>query len=331
MGASEIKYDIPELNGKDEIFIFIDTDYNATTGYMSETIGADKLIQITGQYGIITDSTISNYNGIDNDWNWVSKVDTATANDYNEIEILGTDGNYYIHITSWNKDDDIVEAEIINKITLPSNSTGNDGNRAGTPSFPGSWTHIHNDADDGVSSEVEILDLYYAIDSDYVFFKIVTESNFISTTSTIGVIIDDVSIDTGTYEIACTTYKASNTNARGYVYSWNSAWELTHGSTNDYDDHIVINSGHSGVQLACDKDDLGFTLDEDNDKVRVVSTNDDSRQFRNDWEFENIPSTDRDDITDVTSIPEFSTIMMPVASVLLIVGNRIRNKKTSQQ
>ena len=47
------------------------------------------------------------------------------------------------------------------------------------------------------------------------------------------------------------------------------------------------------------------------------------------WETENVPSTDLDDITDATvlGIPEFSTIVMPMVSVLLIVGNRIRNKK----
>ena len=48
---------------------------------------------------------------------------------------------------------------------------------------------------------------------------------------------------------------------------------------------------------------------------------------------ENVPSTDRDDITDAAElgIPEFSTIIMPVASVILIVGNRIRNNKSHQQ
>ena len=33
-----------------------------------------------------------------------------------------------------------------------------------------------------------------------------------------------------------------------------------------------------------------------------------------------------DDITTATAIPEFSTLLMPIASVMLIVGNRIRNK-----
>jgi hypothetical protein len=58
-----------------------------------------------------------------------------------------------------------------------------------------------------------------------------------------------------------------------------------------------------------------------------------NKEFENNWLTENIPSSNRDDITDAASlgIPEFSTLMMPVASVLLIVGNRIRNKKNYQQ
>ena len=29
---------------------------------------------------------MGNYNGIDNDWNWIGNTDTPTANDYNEID-----------------------------------------------------------------------------------------------------------------------------------------------------------------------------------------------------------------------------------------------------
>jgi hypothetical protein len=337
-GISEIKYDLPVLNGRDEIFIFIDSDYNTSTGYMSETIGADKLIQITGQYGIITDSTIGNYNGIDNAWNWISKVDTAAANDYDEIEVLGTDGNYYIHITSWNKEDDIVEAEIMNKITLPDNATGEDGNRAGTPTFPSSWTLVNNDEDDGLASDIEILSVHAAWDGEYLFVKITTESAFNIVDSTMGIIIDDNSDGSSNYMAACSSSRSASTNY-GFTYQWvgGSVWVDQSGEDSDYTDHIKINDGHNGIQLACDKDEIGFSsgLDLENDIIRAVSTDSDEDAFGDTsyWQLQNIPSNSLDDITDATAIgiPEFSTIMMPVASVLLIVGNRIRNKKTTQQ
>ena len=51
-----------EKIGADEIFIFIDTDYDDSTGYMKNTVGAEQLIHVTGHYGIIKSCTISNYN-----------------------------------------------------------------------------------------------------------------------------------------------------------------------------------------------------------------------------------------------------------------------------
>ncbi|HJM17563.1 MAG TPA: hypothetical protein QGI59_03545, partial [Candidatus Poseidoniia archaeon] len=150
-----------------------------------------------------------------------------------------------------------------------------------------------------------------------------------------GVIIDDVSVGSGTYDAACTSYRHGSDN-RGYTYTWDSsggAWELETSGSDDWDDHILVNNGHSGVKLACQKSDLGFTVDLTNDKIRAVSTDESKKAFTATWDVENVPSTDLDDITDATTlgIPEFSTIMMPVASVLLIVGNRIRNKKNCQQ
>ncbi|MDE0741938.1 MAG: hypothetical protein OSB59_05060, partial [Candidatus Poseidoniia archaeon] len=190
--------------------------------------------------------------------------------------------------------------------------------------------------DEGLNPDVEILTVYMGSDSTYVFFKIDTESNVDLADSTLGIIIDDVTIGSGTYDAACGSFRWGSSN-RGYVYDWDSeegGWDrVTAG--NDYNDHIEVNDGHSGIQLACQKSDLSFTIDLTNDIVRAVSGDSGNKEFENNWLTENIPSSSRDDITDATTlgtaIPEFSTIMMPVASVLLIVGNRIRNKKTTQQ
>jgi len=155
--------------------------------------------------------------------------------------------------------------------------------------------------------------------------------------TTIGVIIDDTSINDGTYEAACSSYRvASGGGDSGWTYQWDTDfggfWE-SQNTGDDYYDHIEINDGHNGVKIACQKSDVGFTIDTDADKIRAVSTDADRKAFSIIWNSENIPSSSRDDITDATAlgIPEFSTIMMPVASVLLIVGNRIRNKKNIQQ
>ena len=150
--------------------------------------------------------------------------------------------------------------------------------------------------------------------------------------STFGIIVDDSTANVGTYEAACGSWHFSGTN-RAYVYQWNSDpgfWD-TSNTGSDYNDHIKINgdvsTGFTGLALACDKDEFGFTVDVSEDKIRAVSQDGgNGREWTNDWLGENVPSTDIDDISDATSIPEFSTLFMPIASVMLIVGNRIRNK-----
>ena len=68
----------------------------------------------------------------------------------------------------------------------------------------------------------------------------------------------------------------------------------------------------------------------ENDKIVGVSTDSDTDAFASNpgWQFQNLPSTNVDDSTTAAAIgiPEFSTLLMPIASVMLIVGNRIRNK-----
>ena len=119
--GESMAFDVPELSNEDQIFIFIDSDFNASTGYMSESIGADKLVQIRGHYGVITSSTISNYVGLDSDWDWGAGIDTPAANDDNKIEVLGENGDYYFYITSWDNDEDRIEAEIHNTIANDDN------------------------------------------------------------------------------------------------------------------------------------------------------------------------------------------------------------------
>ena len=81
--------------------------------------------------------------------------------------------------------------------------------------------------------------------------------------------------------------------------------------------------------MACDKDEIGFVVDSSVDKVRAVSADSgNGREWTGDWLGQNIPTTDLDDITtQAVMVPEFSTLLMPIASVMLIVGNRIKNKK----
>ena len=233
---------------------------------------------------------------------------------------------------------DDVEAEIYNKISLPDNETAKDGSRAGTPDFDSvSWTLVVDDADEGLATDIEIDTVHAAWDGEYLFIKITTEAAFDITDSTMGVIIDDVSTGSDpSYEAACSSSRTGTTNY-GFTYKWiaDTLWVSQAGDDTDYTDHIKVNDGHNGIQLACDKDELGFTLDLLNDKIRAVSTDGDINAFSDSsfWQFQNVPSNSLDDITDATAlgIPEFSSLIMPISSVILIVGYNHRLKRKYSQ
>jgi hypothetical protein len=326
-------YNVPVLNGQDQIFVFIDSDYNLSTGYMSESIGADKLIEIRGQYGVITSSTISTYNPnpeIENDWNWIGKTDTPAANDENEIEILGETGDYYLYIESWDADRDEIEPEIYNRIDLPDDETAKDGSR-GSVSWPSSWTTIVTDGDDGVNTDVEILTLQFASDTDHLYFRIGTEADVDTSDSTFGILINDVSNGGQTNEAACHTRQTDSGSDRGYVSEWDGGWYVNNhmGSS-----HIRVNHGaFSGIDLACDKAFLGFSYSS-GDEFAAVSGDSGDNEFMNSWLEENTPTggSGMDDITAYSAIPEFSSLLMPIASVVMIVGynKRLKRKYSNQ-
>ena len=212
-------YDVPTMLGSDEIFIFIDHDYDSSTGYMVNSIGADQLLHIVGHYGIITSSTISYYNGIDNSWNWIGKTPTPAANDYNEIEILGSEGNYYFYITSWDNSKDDIESEIYQKIIL-SDDNPDEGSRA-DPSIPAwnsaNWRSIDSGADnnDASTDAVDILNtadedrddnLMYYSDGEYMYFMMFLEGDPDPTQYTYGVVMNDGASDNNYDKMVCTYY-----------------------------------------------------------------------------------------------------------------------------
>ena len=56
------------MSNKDQIFIFIDTDYDEETGFSAGGIGAEKVIEIEGHYGIIQSSIMKTYIEIAQEW-----------------------------------------------------------------------------------------------------------------------------------------------------------------------------------------------------------------------------------------------------------------------
>ena len=61
---------------------------------MNGGIGAEKVVEIEGHYGIIKSSIMKTWLPFIEPQTWDEGVDAKAANDEDEIEILGETGNY---------------------------------------------------------------------------------------------------------------------------------------------------------------------------------------------------------------------------------------------
>jgi hypothetical protein len=355
-------YNVPVLNGQDQIFVFIDSDHDVSTGYMNNSIGADKLIEIRGHYGVITSSTISNYNPnpeIENDWNWIGETNTPAANDEDEIEILGVRGDYYLYVLSWDSDKDDIEPEIYNKIDLPDNETAKDGSRGvddvDIPDWnSGDWKQAGADTNNADLDAADIFNtdsgsrfdnLMYHFDGEFWYFMLFLEGDPYEDNSgndyyeiTYAVLMED-SANNGDYDYVVATYRdTTNNDFEVRVWSWNGgleAWqyikkyndcetsEFCRISKTDNQEHIAWAVEYSQ------------TFSPGTDGLKAVIKDDDDIAFGASWSETRNPTLNADtgDYTAPASIPEFSTLLMPIASVILVVGynNRLKRKYSNQQ
>ena len=78
----------PPLLGEDVLRIFVDTDNSTWTGYSINGLGADRLVEIRGKDGLVTQSAILSFSGsFPGEWSWspVSPVTVATG--YHAVEL----------------------------------------------------------------------------------------------------------------------------------------------------------------------------------------------------------------------------------------------------
>ena len=113
-------------------------------------------------------------------------------------------------------------------------------------------------------------------------------------------------------------------------YSWNVfSWSLV-GSTSDSDwirSSTVNGQEHVAFAVAYS---VTFTPVDGSDYFKGV-TDDDGPTQGSSWARNPSPAAGEGDYTTGAAVPEFPTILLPIASVIMIVGNRIRNRKITQQ
>ena len=107
--SNQETFELPVISGEDTIYVLVDTDNDYTTGYSSlgTGIGAEKMVEIKGVHGIITLRVVKDWTGTDvNDWAWSEGVAVDAAASGSELELEVPNGKYWIHIISWNGDQD---------------------------------------------------------------------------------------------------------------------------------------------------------------------------------------------------------------------------------
>ncbi|MEM3397306.1 MAG: NosD domain-containing protein [Thermoplasmata archaeon] len=111
--ANQRETAIPNVNGRDVAYVFVDTDNNAATGFKPSpnfAVGADKAIEIVGKNGKIEASRVLTFAGVvQQEWTWVIGESVAAATNGKQVEtmagksMLGVGENYavYFYMIDW--------------------------------------------------------------------------------------------------------------------------------------------------------------------------------------------------------------------------------------
>jgi len=112
---------IPNANGRDVAYVFIDTDNNANTGFKPSdkfAVGADRAIEILGKNGKIEASRVLEFAGtVPYEWNWIVKQSVDSATNGKQMEtmasksLLGVGEKYavYFYMVDWQGKESKVE------------------------------------------------------------------------------------------------------------------------------------------------------------------------------------------------------------------------------
>ena len=164
----------------------------------------------------------------------------------------------------------------------------------------------------------------------YMYFMMFLEGDPDPTEYTYGVVMNDGASDNNYDKMVCTHYASGTQYVAWYTWVGGfTGWSIV-GSTSDSDWlRFSTANGQEHVAFAVSYTN-SFTPVNGADYFKGIADADGPTQGAS-WARNPTPDTDEGDYTTGGSIPEFSNIFIPIASVALIVGNRIRNKKNYQQ
>ncbi|MEM4292718.1 MAG: right-handed parallel beta-helix repeat-containing protein [Thermoplasmata archaeon] len=119
--ATQRETAIPNVNGRDVAYVFVDTDNNPATGFKPSqnfAVGADKAIEIVGKNGKIETSRVLTFAGVvQQEWTWNIGESVDAATNGKEMEtmagkgVLGIGESYavYFYMIDWNGNKGMVD------------------------------------------------------------------------------------------------------------------------------------------------------------------------------------------------------------------------------
>ncbi len=358
---------LPVETGEDAIRVFFDTDGDSHTGYrtLGMPLGAEKMVEIKGVGGVITQRPLREWKGeAQAEWKWSEGAPAEAAAAGSEIELAGVAGDYYLHLTGWNLEKDAANAEAYVPMGArnPSNTITIDGDNTGSDEWDGDEdVTMPSDGDDGT--------LYLTWDDTYLYFGLTGyDMNAMGAQNALAINIDenpgvnDGSTDTH-YDIAWGSELTGNDYKYDYMIlvgnidngsndytgiKWgdytSGSWAWTNNQGNPWANY-VCNSGttcYTELKVPRDIDNSG-AIDSDefptgqDDKLAMTFTlvntasayvwgslpnehADDDVTYTKCYEWAEANSDIEDVWSEADLIPEFPTLALPVAGMVLLFG-----------
>ena len=236
--ATQEEKPLPVKTGEDTIYIFLDTIPHNGYENMHIEFGADHLIEIRGQNGVIRSSVIKEFVGEESDdwdWKYITEADAVSAKKEIEASIDMEPTNVYFHIMDWS----FTELEK-NRIRIGHDDWASLGSgeeegefdeRTRGDTYEELTTDIQQDefvelttdaSDYDTNNAIDIRDIEWKDDSTYYYIRIYCDATVTPTTDTYAIFINWA--DDGDYDRGYDNYDNSGTlYLEGYTWD-GSKW-----------------------------------------------------------------------------------------------------------
>jgi tetratricopeptide (TPR) repeat protein/ribosomal protein L40E len=331
---------LERMGGEDTTYFYIDSNTSdGGSGALIQgiVIMPDYMIKITGIYGRILKKEVCHWSP---GWNCTSSVQASKDTSRMEISavIPGISSNeieVVIASTDWRH-----EGDTTNPVTRTVASRGPEWPEPMQPTWPSTWISVVTDADDGHAiPSLEILEVYFDMDSTYLYVRIRTETTVApSITAYTWWIYLDTDADGNNDWIVVEMSGTGSGEVHGLA--WNdilSQW----GTGADWQNTIGDSDGDSAarsttmdigidtfgcIDFAVLRTNIG-TID---DETTIAAADEDVEDQSLSGKTERSPSESLDYIVDATGagqIPEFEFVLLPILLLAVLQTVMIKRRK----